>query len=160
MSSIARTSATAASLLTLALSLPTHAATSVGSSSPDCSGAAASLGVIWPPNHKMVAIDIVGITDPNDLTFTISVTGILQSEPILVNGSGNTTPDGTGVGTPTALVRAERAGPGTGRYYFVSFTATNTIGAQCSGTVRTFVPHDQGQGFTPIDTGLRFDSTL
>jgi hypothetical protein len=42
----------------------------------------------------------------------------------------------------------------------VSFTATNTIGEQCSGTVRTYVPHDQGQGYTPIDTGERYDSTI
>jgi hypothetical protein len=26
--------------------------------------------------------------------------------------------------------------------------------------VQTYVPHDQGQGFTPIGTGLRFDSTV
>jgi hypothetical protein len=58
------------------------------------------------------------------------------------------------------MVRAERAGPGSGRIYFISFTATNSIGLQCTGTVEPFVPHDQGQGFTPIDTGLKFDSTV
>src|ERR1700730_1587483 len=130
-----------------------------GGSAPDCSGAAASSGVIWPPDHKMFGVGIVGVTDPNNLPITIVVTEILQDESVAAIGSGNTSPDGTGIGTSTALVRAERAGPGTGRIYFISFSATNTTGQQCTGTVTVFVPHDQGQGFTPIDTGQRFDST-
>jgi hypothetical protein len=129
-------------------------------SAPDCSGAAASLGVIWPPNHSMVAINIIGVVDPNSLAFNIAITGITQDEAVDAIGSGNTAPDASGVGTSTAMVRAERAGPGTGRLYFISFTATNSIGLQCSGTVSSFVPHDQGQGFTPVDTGLRIDSTM
>jgi hypothetical protein len=129
-------------------------------SGPDCSGAAASLGVIWPPNHTMVAETVVGVTDAFGLPTTVTVTGIQQDEPVNALGSGNTAPDGSGVGTSTASVRAERSGPGTGRLYFISFTATNTQGAQCSGTVQAFVPHDQGQGFTPVDTGQRYDSTV
>jgi len=129
-------------------------------SGPDCSGAAAGLGVIWPPNHTMVTESIVGVTDALGLATTITVTGIQQDEPVNAIGSGNTAPDGSGVGTSTAYVRAERAGPGTGRIYFISFTATNTQGAQCSGMVQAFVPHDQGQGFTPVDTGQRYDSTV
>jgi hypothetical protein len=126
---------------------------------PDCSGAAASLGVIWPPNHTMISETIVGVTDPSGLTPSIVVTGIMQDEPVSTLGSGNTSPDGAGVGSGTAWVRAERAGPGTGRIYFIAFTATNSQGLQCSSTVPVFVPHDQGQGFTPIDTGMQFDST-
>jgi len=126
---------------------------------PDCSGAAASLGVIWPPNHTMVTQTVVGVTDANGLPTTITVTGIQQDEPIEALGSGNTEPDGSGVGTSIAYVRAERAGPGTGRIYFISFTAVDTQGVQCSGMVQAFVPHDQGQGFTPVDTGQRYDST-
>jgi sugar (pentulose or hexulose) kinase len=108
----------------------------------------------------MVTESIVGVTDAFGLPTTIAVTGIQQDEPINAIGSGNTQPDGSGVGTSTASVRAERAGPGTGRIYFISFTATNTQGAQCSGMVQAFVPHDQGQGFTPVDTGQRYDSTV
>ena len=133
---------------------------SSGSYGPDCSGAAASSGVIWPPNHTMVAETIVGVSDPYGLATTVTITGIQQDEPVLATGSGNTQPDGSGVGTSTAYVRAERSGPGTGRLYFISFTATNSQGATCSGTVQGFVPHDQGQGFTPVDTGQRYDSTV
>src|ERR1700732_2028796 len=102
-------------------------------SGPDCSGAAASLGVIWPPNHTMVSETIVGVTDAFGLPTTIMVTGIQQDETVEALGSGNTAPDGSGVGTSTAYVRAERAGPRTCRIYFISFTATNTQGEQCSG---------------------------
>lgn len=145
----------------LALSLNSHAtvASSGGGSGPDCSGAAASEGVIWPPNHSMVAESIIGVTDPYGLTITIKVTGIQQDEPVETNGSGNTEPDGSGVGSATAYVRAERAGPGTGRIYFISFSATDPTGGQCTGMVRVYVPHDQGQGFAPTDTGQRYDST-
>ena len=126
---------------------------------PDCSQAAPSVTVIWPPNHAMVAVQIVGITDPNNLDLTVTVTGITQDESVDALGSGNTWVDGNGVGTPTAFVRAERAGPGTGRLYFISYTATNTMAWSCSGIVQTWVPHDMGQGYVPVDTGLRVDST-
>jgi hypothetical protein len=129
-------------------------------SSPDCSGAAAMTGMIWPPDHRMVAETIVGVTDPNGLPITITVTGIQQDEPVNALGSGNTAPDGTGVGTSTAYVRAERAGPGTGRIYFISFSASNSMALACTNTVPVFVPHDQGQGIVPTDTGQRFDSTV
>jgi hypothetical protein len=151
----------------LALSGPVDATTITGTTSstvttgstPDCSGAAASAGVVWPPNHTMVSETIVGVTDPFNLPLVIVVTGIMQDESVAAIGSGNTSPDGTGIGTSTAQIRAERAGPGTGRIYFISFSATNTVGAECTGSVSVFVPHDQGQGFTPVDTGERFDST-
>jgi len=137
----------------------TTSSTVTTGSTPDCSGAAASAGVIWPPNHTMVSETIVGVTDPFNLPLAIVVTGIMQDESVAAIGSGNTSPDGSGIGTSTAQIRAERAGPGTGRIYFISFSATNTTGAECTGSVSVFVPHDQGQGFTPVDTGERFDST-
>jgi hypothetical protein len=29
---------------------------------PDCSAAAASMDAIWPPNHKFVPVDVLGVT--------------------------------------------------------------------------------------------------
>jgi hypothetical protein len=127
----------------------------------DCSHAAASVGVIWPPNHTMVAVTILGVTtDPSYGMPAIQITAIQQDELVDALGSGHTAPDGSGIGTSTAMVRAERAGPGTGRYYYISFTASDMSGATCSGMVQTYVPHDQGQGVVPVDTGLRIDSTV
>jgi hypothetical protein len=107
----------------------------------------------------MVAETIIGVVDPSGLTPTVTVTGIQQDEAVETNGSGNTEPDGSGVGSSTAYVRAERAGPGTGRLYFITFTASDSNGESCTGTVQAYVPHDQGQGFVPTDTGQRYDST-
>ena len=134
-----------------------------GSGSLDCTNAVASQGVIWPPDHKMVPETIMGLTtDPglSDSTITIKITGIQQDEPVNARGSGNTAPDGNGVGTSTAYVRAERGGPGTGRIYFISFSADDSVGDHCTGTVMAYVPHDQGQGFNPVDTGEKWDSTM
>jgi hypothetical protein len=131
-----------------------------GGPGPDCSRAAAFPRVIWPPDHKMVAETTVDVTDAFGLPTNITITGIQQDEPVETPGSGNTEPDGWGVDTANAYVRAERAGPGTGRIYFISFTATDSQGMQCSGVVQAYVPHDQGQGFIPVDTGQRYDSTV
>jgi hypothetical protein len=131
-----------------------------GALPPDCSEAAPTVSVIWPPDHTMVMVQVIGITDPNYLPVTVTVTSIVQDESVDALGSGNTWVDGNGVGTPTAFVRAERSGPGTGRLYFISYTATNTSNLSCSGVVQTWVPHDMGQGNVPVDTGQRVDSTM
>lgn len=128
----------------------------------DCSGATLSQGVIWPPDHSMVPETIMGVTtDSTLMPVMIKITGIYQDEPVNALGSGNTAPDGYGIGTSTAYVRAERAGPGTGRIYFITFVATDASGTQCGPiTLQANVPHDQGQGFNPVDTGQKYDSTV
>ena len=140
---------------------------STGGGSPptlDCTQAVASLGVIWPPNHTFVPVMIWGVTtDPSlgsvSINININIDAIHQDEPVDALGSGNTAPDGKGIGTSTAYVRAERSGPGTGRLYSIDFTASDGMGDTCSGVVQVQVPHDQGQGFIPIDTGQWYDST-
>jgi hypothetical protein len=105
----------------------------------------------------MVAETILGVTDPDGLPISIAITGIQQDEPVRDHEGDDAQPDGSGVGTSTAYVRAERSGRGTGLIYFISFTATNSQGRQCTGTVEVFVPHHPG--LTPTDTGRRYDST-
>jgi hypothetical protein len=112
----------------------------------------------------MVPETIIGVTidpslGPETINITINIDAIHQDEPVNALGSGNTAPDGKGVGSDTAYVRAERSGPGTGRLYSIDFTATDGNGYTCSGVVQVQVPHDQGQGFIPIDTGQWYDST-
>jgi hypothetical protein len=127
--------------------------------SPICSVAIATAD-LWPPNHKFQPVSIAGITDPDGDRVSIRITGIQQDEPTLVAGSGETAIDGMGVGTPTAQVRAERSGLYGGRLYFISFSADDGKGGACTGTVTVGVPHDQGQGTAPVDSGMRFDSTV
>lgn len=72
-------------------------------------------------------------------------------------GSGDTAPDGEGVGTPTARVRAERSGNGDGRVYAISFTASDGQDGSCAGTVTVGVPHNVKD--KAADSGQSYDST-
>ena len=75
-------------------------------------------------------------------------------------GDGRFAPDGAGVGTTTAYVRAERSGTkkmgGNGRVYQIGFIADDGNGGACSGEVLVGVPHDQNTA--PIDDGALYDS--
>lgn len=130
---------------------------------PICTTARPSMAEIWPPNHRMVAISILGITDPDGDPVTTAISRILQDEPTNTQGDGSTAVDGAGVGTPVAWVRAERTGtprvPGNGRVYEIQFQATDGRGGSCTGAVMVGVPHDQGHG-PAIDDGIRYDSTV
>ena len=129
---------------------------------PDCS-AAPSISLLWPPNHRMEPVSILGVTDPDNDSVTVTVTSIYQDEPVDDIADGHTGPDGDGVGTSTAVVRAERSGsprnPGNGRVYHIGFTATDGD-LSCSGTVTVGVPHDQGGQSIPVDDGPLYDSTV
>lgn len=109
----------------------------------DCGSARASTGTLWPPDHRMVPIGVEGIGGPGADPVTILITGIHQDEAV-DSGPGRGCPDGEGLGTNQALLRAERNGKGDGRVYLVTFTASNRAGGQCSGAVLVCVPHDQG----------------
>lgn len=132
---------------------------------PDCSLAEPSIDSIWPPNHKFVAINVLGVTDADGDDVTIEITGIEQDEPLNTLGDGATEIDGRITnGGSTAEVRAERSGtkkvPGDGRIYEISYTASDDFGGSCSGSVLVGVPHDQGKkGSVVVDSVVRYDST-
>jgi len=139
---------------------PTTITTIPGNLPPDCSAAAASPTVLWPPNRQFVNVSVAGVTDPDGDPVAITVTGITQDKPLNDGGQGNTCPDATGVGTATASLRAEREGTGDdGRVYHVSFAADDGRGGRCTGTVTVCVPYDHGQGRVCVDQGPLFDST-
>jgi cysteine-rich repeat protein len=126
---------------------------------PDCSGAAPSIGDLWPPNHKSVPIAITGVTDPDGDPLVLTVTAIAQDEPIDASGSGNTCPDATGVGVDTASVRSERSGNGDGRVYHIAFQAVDRCNAACIGEVTVCVRHDHRPNGVCGDGGPLFDAT-
>jgi hypothetical protein len=131
---------------------------------PDCSGAEADPDLIWPPDHKFADLSVVGVTDPDGDPITITITAIAQDEPLEGLGDGNTCPDGLGVGTDVASVRAERSGtrkvPGDGRVYHIDFNADDGQGGSCDGIVAVCVPHDQRLEHVCVDQGPIFDSTV
>jgi hypothetical protein len=122
---------------------------------PDCSAVKVDKTILWPPNHKLVQVNLTGATDPDPGdTATLVVDAVTQDEPTRGLGSGDQSPDATLTTPPSnvASLRAERSGTGDGRVYRLHFTATDRVGATCTGIVKVGVPHDQGGGATPLDS--------
>jgi hypothetical protein len=126
---------------------------------PVCTNASASVPTLFPPNHKFVTENVLGVTDVSG-PFTIDITAITSNQPLNGGGSGHTCPDASGVGTDTAMVRSEREGTSKdGRTYHIAFTATDINGNSCTGSVPVCIPHDQGHGGGCTDSGAMFDAT-
>lgn len=130
---------------------------------PDTSQAYASPNCLWPPNHKMVPVSILGVTDPEGDPVTITITSITSDEPTASDkGSGGAkhAPDASGIGSDTATIRAERSGNGDGRVYVINFTASDVKGRESTGSVVVKVPHDQSsKECLAIDSGQNYDAT-
>ena len=135
----------------------------VTNAAPVCTAAAPSIAEIWPVNHKLIDVGVLGVTDADGDRVTLIITSIFQDERTNSTGDGNTAVDGYGVGTTMARVRAERDGdpktPGNGRIYFIRFAADDGRGGGCVGEVRVGVPHDQSRG-PAISDGPLHDSTI
>ena len=52
---------------------------------PDCSKAAPSIAELWPPNHKFVGINVLGVTDADGDPITITIDSIRQDEVVAGN---------------------------------------------------------------------------
>jgi hypothetical protein len=135
---------------------PTATPTPIPNSAPDCGGARAADPFIWPPNHQLVPVSIVGVRDRDRDPVSIVVTRIEQDEPLDGRFDGHSCPDATGIGTAAPRVRAERALLRDGRIYRLRFTADDGRGGRCTGTVEVCVP---GLFFTCGDQRRRFDAT-
>lgn len=129
---------------------------------PDASQALPSIARIWPPDHRMVGIEVLGVTDPDGDPVTITIDAIWQDEPVDTQGDGSLAPDGFGIGTSVASVRAERAASkkvvGNGRMYHIRFTADDGRGMSDSGEVLVAVPNNIKSAV--IDGGALYDSTV
>lgn len=120
---------------------------------PVCSLARPSQSSVWPPNHRLVPISVLNVTDPEGRPVTIRITSIFQDEPTNDEGDGDTDIDGYGVGTSTAQIRAERVD---GRVYHIGFSASDGS-LSCTGEVLVSVPKDQAHA--AVDGGALYDST-
>lgn len=128
---------------------------------PTLSNARASIGELWPPNHNMVKVSILGVVDPNN-NAAITITGVTQDEATNGLGDGDTAIDALINADGSVLLRAERSGKGNGRVYHIHFTASDfesqASGTNVSGVVNVSVPHGK-KGDVAIDGGELFDST-
>jgi hypothetical protein len=115
----------------------------------------ADVAVLWPPDHRMVAVHILGIIDPQN-NDTVTITGVTQDEPTNGLGDGDTPIDAV-INGDTVLLRSERSGKGDGRVYHVCFTAADPEGS-VRGCVNVRVPKSKKTDVA-IDSGLNYDST-
>jgi hypothetical protein len=113
---------------------------------PEIARASASPRLLWPPNHRMVSIDVdVRATDACCPT-TWKIVSVTSNEPVNGRGDGNTQPDWVIRGDHGLSLRAERAGGGSGRIYTVVVEAKDCAGNLSeTKTVKVIVPHDMGR---------------
>ena len=122
---------------------------------PVINGAQPSAPVLWLPDHRMMPVSVVGVTDANN-NATVTITRITQDEPTNGTGDGDTATDAIINPDGTALLRAERSGRGDGRVYTIHFTAADFEGSS-AGTVKVGVPKNK-KGDTAIDSGGAYNS--
>lgn len=131
--------------------------TPTGSNAPPVCSTATPSASVWPPNHQMVPVSILGVSDPDGGTITLAALSVFQDEPVEGSGDGNTSPDAT---LSPLAIRSERKGNGNGRVYTINFRATDPQGASCTGIVKVCVPKSQGGSHaTCVDGGPLFNST-
>ena len=112
----------------------------VSDRNPICAAAVPSIDRLWPVDDRFVAVEVQGVTDADGDPVQIVVTSIFQDEVVDTLGCGCYGPDGLGVGTSTASLRAQSDQEGNGRMYHVDFTASDGHGGYCVGVVHVGVP--------------------
>jgi hypothetical protein len=80
--------------------------------------------------------------DPNPSVTLVSVT---SNEPDNGKGDGNTVNDIVIVDDVNFLLRAERAGGGSGRVYTVTYEVMDACGNTATASVIATVPHSKGK---------------
>jgi hypothetical protein len=121
-----------------------QASNSVQAFTPPCSpptidNLSANPNTLWPPNHKMVSINISGSTSGGCGTVSCQIANISSNEPLDPDG------DWTIINDLNLKLRAERLGKGTGRIYTIGVQCTDSQGNKVSDVTPVVVPHDKGK---------------
>jgi hypothetical protein len=121
----------------------------VSDTTPPTLSLLADPAILWPPNHKLTPVEVILLTsDACDPDPDAVLTALTSSEPDNGTGDGDTVDDiqEADVGTDDRefLLRAERAGNGSGRVYSAIYNVTDASGNSTNGITEILVPHDQG----------------
>jgi hypothetical protein len=106
-----------------------------GNQPPSCASVIATPDVLWTPNHMFALVTLTGGSDPDGDPVTITITGVLQNEPVGKDGADSK----PGEHSNEVFLRAERTGKGTGRIYTILFTVSDGRGGTCDGSVMVSV---------------------
>ena len=105
--------------------------------------------ILWPPDHRMVDINIAAnSSDQSGCPVVLNAT-ITSNEPEYGLRGGDIGPDWTQpvIDQTTGMIytqlRAERSGRGKGRIYTTSIIATDCSGNTSTAKVKIHVPHDK-----------------
>jgi endo-1,4-beta-xylanase len=110
---------------------------------PVISGFSVDKPMLWPPNHAMVPITLsYSVSDNCDAGLKPIIT-ISSNEPVDGTGDGDASPDWEVIDARHILLRAERAGNGSGRIYTITVTVTDSAGSSSSSSITVRVPHSQ-----------------
>jgi hypothetical protein len=101
---------------------------------PTVNNLIANPATLWPPNHKMVAIQLT-----SDNCMTSKIVSVSCSE------AGSTPSDWEITGNLTLNLRSERLGTSVDRVYTISVQCTDANGNNTIRTATVTVPHDQGK---------------
>jgi predicted extracellular nuclease len=103
----------------------------------------ASPAMLWPPNHKMVAVVITAdVVDDVDPAPTTQIIAVASNQSVNGTGDGNTSPDWSITGPMTLNLRAERSGNGGDRIYTITVESRDHSGNASWRTVTVTVPHN------------------
>jgi len=103
----------------------------------------ASPNRLWPPNHRMVPID-VDVTATDRCGASCAIAGVTTSDR--TGGGPRNDPDWRITGDLSVELRAERTGSGDGRRYTVVVECLDPAGNASYGRAFVDVPHDNGHG--------------
>jgi hypothetical protein len=112
---------------------------------PVITAASASPSTLWPPNHKMISVNLSATTSDN-CSSNCQITQVQSNEPVSGTENGDLSPDWQITGPLKLQLRAERRGSGNGRVYTITITCTDSSGNASNRTVKVTVPHDRGNG--------------
>ncbi|WP_442497312.1 dockerin type I domain-containing protein [Methylobacter sp. sgz302048] len=110
---------------------------------PTINGLEAAPDVLWPVNHKMVAVTIkANTTDWCSVQPPVcKIVSVSSNETVNGLGDGNTDADWKINGNLEMLLRAERSGQGSGRVYTANVQCTDAAGNAATDSVTITVPH-------------------
>jgi hypothetical protein len=121
--------------------------TVVDTTPPVITSLSASPDVLWPPDHKVVPVNVHAVVSDACGATSWKVVSVTSNEPVTGKGEANTSPDWLITGPHTVSLRAERSSKGSGRVYSIYVQAADAAGNLSSRSfVQVTVPHSQGKG--------------